>query len=472
MGRPKSVFRCAECGHDHPKWAGRCEACGAWNTVAEERLATRPPARLLARPKTGSPVDAKPIRLGDVTGDRLKRWSLGIPELDFVFGGGLVPGSMSLIGGEPGIGKSTLLLQAALRIARAEPVLYVSSEESPEQIRFRAARLGPLSERLLLLAETSLQVVLDQAERLRPKVLVIDSIQTLASDELDSPPGAISQVREAAVRLMGLAKTKEISTVVIGHITKDGSIAGPKALEHLVDAVIAMEGEEHLVHRLLRTTKNRFGPSPEVGVFEMTERGLCEVADGSELFLSQRPSGAAGSVVIPTLEGTRPLLVELQALVAAPGTPVPRRVLNGIEAGRGALLLAVLEKRLGLRLAVCDVYVNIVGGVRVSETAADLGLAAAVISSAKNLPLDPGLVLFGEIGLAGEVRAVPMAERRLQEAARMGFSRCLLPRHNLDRAQTVPSSLRVTGLSTLDDLARELESARAAERFDSRRDVC
>jgi DNA repair protein RadA/Sms len=256
---------------------------------------------------------------------------------------------------------------------------------------------------------------------------------------------------------MALAKGRGISTVVIGHITKDGAIAGPKALEHLVDTVVFMEGEGHQVHRLLRAVKNRFGPTPEVGVLEMTEKGLRELVNPSEVFLSQRLSGASGSVVIPTMGGSRPLLVELQALVAAPGTPIPRRVFNGVDGNRGALLLAVLEKRLGLHLSVCDVYVNIVGGVKVAETAADLGVAAAVLSSARNLQLDPGLIVFGEIGLAGEVRAVPMAEQRLQEAARLGLSRCLMPQHNLERARPAVSGLRVTGVRTLEELARELE---------------
>ncbi len=456
MARTQTHYLCPSCGYQTPRWMGRCPDCGQWGSLVEERVASQ----RRVSPGSGSSTARQPptpITAVDITS--LHRVSTGLAELDRVLGGGIVPGSFLLIGGAPGIGKSTLLLQGSIQIAEAEgTVLYISAEESPEQIRSRGARLGPLSDRLLLLAETSLQIILEQAERLRPRVLVIDSIQTIASEELESPPGTISQVREAAVRLMALAKAKEVSTIVIGHITKDGSIAGPKALEHLVDAVVLLEGEEHHCHRLLRTTKNRFGHSPEMGILEMTEQGLRELANPSEVFLSQRPSGASGSVVIPILEGSRPLLVELQALVAAPGTPVPRRVFHGVDSNRGALLLAVLEKRLGLRLSECDVYVNVVGGVRVSEPAADLGLAAAVLSSARNLPLDPGLTVFGEIGLAGEVRAVPMAEQRLQEAARLGLSHCLLPRHNLDRAQATSPSLRVTGLRTLDDLPRELEA--------------
>ncbi len=455
MAKIQTLYLCQSCGYQTPRWMGRCPDCGQWGGLLEERVATgrHPGAGSGSSTARQSPT---PITAVDIRA--LHRTSTGLAELDRVLGGGIVPGSFVLLSGDPGIGKSTLLLQASMRIATAEgTVLYVSGEESPEQTRSRAARLGPLSDRLLLLAETSLQVILDQAERLRPRVLVIDSIQTIASEDLESPPGSISQVREAAVRLMALAKEKRVSTVVIGHITKDGSIAGPKAMEHLVDAVVFMEGEGYQIHRLLRTVKNRFGPTPEVGVLEMTERGLQELANPSEVFLSQRPSGASGSIVIPTLEGSRPLLVELQALVATTGAPIPRRVFNGVDGNRGALLLAVLEKRLGLHLSVCDVYVNVVGGVRVGETAADLGLAAAVLSSARNLPLDPGLCVFGEIGLAGEVRAVPMAERRLQEAARLGLSHCLMPQHNLERAQLAFSTLRVTGLRTLENLARELE---------------
>ena len=454
MARAQTHYLCQSCGYQTPRWMGRCPDCGQWGSLLEERVAAD--RRGVARPGLSSRVEP-PTPITAVDTRALHRVSCGLAELDRVLGGGLVPGSLVLISGDPGIGKSTLLLQASMQIAKGGGVvLYVSAEESPGQIRSRAARLGPLSDHLLLLAETSLEAIVDQAERLRPQALVIDSIQTIASEELESPPGSLSQVREVAVRLMTLAKAKGVTTLVIGHITKDGSIAGPKALEHLVDAVVFMEGEEHQIHRLLRTRKNRFGPTPEFGVLEMTERGLRELANPSEVFLAQRPSGASGSVVIPILEGSRPLLVELQALVGVPAAPIPRRVFNGLDSGRGALLLAVLEKRLGLHLSACDVYVNVVGGVKVEETAADLGLAAAVLSSARNLPLDPGLTVFGEIGLAGEVRAVPMAELRLQEAARLGLSHCLLPQHNLDRAQSSFSSLRVTGLRNLEDLAREL----------------
>lgn len=457
MAKTQTHYLCQSCGYQTPRWMGRCPDCGQWGSLLEERVTGE--QRAIARSGSSMPLQP-PEPITAVATGMVRRISTGLAELDRVLGGGIVPGSFVLISGAPGIGKSTLLLQASIQIAESEgSVLYVSAEESPEQIRSRGARLGSLSDRLLLLAHTSLQVILEQAERLRPRVLVIDSIQTIASEELASPPGTISQVREAALRLMALAKAKEISTIIIGHITKDGSIAGPKALEHLVDAVVFMEGEEHQVLRLLRTVKNRFGPSPEMGVLEMTERGLEELANPSEIFLSQRPSGASGSVVVPTVEGSRPLLVELQALVATPGAQVLRRVFNGVDGNRGALLLAVLEKRIGLRLSMHDVYINVVGGVRVSEPAADLGLAAAVLSSARNLPLDPGLVVFGEIGLAGEVRGVPMAEQRLREAARLGFSRCLLPKHNLDRAQPIISSLDVTGVRTLDDLVRELETS-------------
>ncbi|NJD68981.1 MAG: DNA repair protein RadA [Candidatus Methylomirabilota bacterium] len=454
MAKTQSHYLCQSCGYQTARWMGRCPDCGEWSSLLEERTTVE--RRGGSRDGASSaPHRATPITAVD--GMARDRMSTGLTELDRVLGGGIVPGSFVLVSGDPGIGKSTLLLQASMQIAQRDGVvLYVSGEESPQQTRSRASRLGPLSDRLLLLAETSLHTIVDQADRIRPTILVIDSIQTIVSDDLESPAGSLSQVREAAVRLMTLAKEKGISTVIIGHITKEGAIAGPKAMEHLVDAVVFIEGEGHQIHRLLRTVKNRFGPTPEIGVLEMTASGLRELANPSELFLAQRPSGAPGSVVIPTLEGSRPLLVELQALVAAPGAPIARRVFNGVDGNRGILLLAVLEKRLGLALSACDVYVNVVGGVRVGETAADLGIAAAVLSSARNLPLDPGLCVFGEIGLAGEIRAVPMAERRLDEAARLGLSYCLMPRHNLSRTMPDCATLRVSGLGTLEELTEHL----------------
>ncbi|HWQ70160.1 MAG TPA: DNA repair protein RadA [Patescibacteria group bacterium] len=464
MAKSLSRYLCQSCGYQTVRWMGRCPDCGEWASLLEER-ATNERDRSRRVVTSSASRCATPITAVD--SGALNRVSTGLAELDRVLGGGIVSGSFVLLSGDPGIGKSTLLLQASMQIAQKDGVvLYVSGEESLQQTRSRASRLGPLSDRLLLLAETSLQVILEQADRIRPTILVIDSIQTITSDDLESPPGSFSQVREAAVRLMALAKERGISTVIIGHITKEGAIAGPKAMEHLVDAVVFMEGEGHQIHRLLRTVKNRFGPTPEVGVFEMTASGLQELANPSEVFLAQRPSGAPGSVVIPTLEGSRPLLVELQALVAAPSAPISRRVFNGVESNRGILLLAVLEKRLGLPLSACDVYVNVVGGIRVGETAADLGIAVAVLSSAQNLPLDPGLCVFGEIGLAGEIRAVPMAERRLEEAARLGLSCCLMPRHNLDRCRPDFSSLRVSGLRTLEELTERLEIRQAVGSHD------
>ncbi|PWB77456.1 MAG: DNA repair protein RadA [Candidatus Methylomirabilota bacterium] len=455
MAKTQSHYLCQSCGYQTARWMGRCPDCGEWASLLEERVTGE---RQRTRRDEASSTLCRATPITAVDGLMLERVTTGLAELDRVLGGGIVPGSFVLVSGDPGIGKSTLLLQASMQIAlRDGVVLYVSGEESLQQTRSRASRLGPLSDRLLLLAETSLQAILNQADLIRPTILVIDSIQTIVSDELESPSGSLSQVREAAVRLMALAKEKGISTVIIGHITKEGAIAGPKAMEHLVDAVVFIEGEGHQIHRLLRAVKNRFGPTPEIGVLEMTASGLRELANPSEVFLSQRPSGAPGSVVIPTLEGSRPLLVELQALVAAPSAPISRRVFNGVDSNRGILLLAILEKRLGLALSACDVYVNVVGGVRVGETAADLGIAAAVVSSARNLPLDPGLCVFGEVGLAGEVRAVPMAERRLDEAARLGLSHCLMPRHNLNRTMPDFSSLQVSGLNTVEELTEMLE---------------
>jgi DNA repair protein RadA/Sms len=422
MARSGTVFRCAECGHDHPKWVGRCEACGAWNSVAEEPLAARPRTR--GSPGRVSKGAGKPIPLGEVTGERLTRWTLGIPELDFVFGGGLVPGSMSLIGGEPGIGKSTLLLQAAATlVGSGRRVLYASGEESAEQIRLRGDRLRENADGVLVLGETHLETILAAAKQVRADLLVLDSIQTVFTDSLESAPGSVGQVRESAALLMRFAKESGTSVMVVGHVTKGGSLAGPKTLEHIVDTVLYFEGEPSLNYRLLRATKNRFGSVDELGVFAMSERGLEVVPNPSAVFLSARATSASGSAITALMEGTRPVLVEVQALAARSSYATPQRVAAGLDPRRLAVLLAVLERRAGQSFAALDVFVQVSAGVRVSEPGADLAVAAALVSSLTNQPTPADALFLGEIGLAGEVRPVAAADRRLTEASRLGFRR-------------------------------------------------
>lgn len=446
MKKAKTHFVCQACGYWSPRWMGRCPDCGQWGSFVEELRERRPPSVSILGPQ-GEP---KPITTIDLR--PFPRFSTGLKELDRVLGGGIVPGSLILIGGDPGVGKSTLLLQASARVSAEEGmVLYVSGEESLPQVRSRGERLGALSDDLLLFASTSLQETLQQAEAVKPRLLVLDSVQTIYSEELESPPGSISQVREVAVAFMRLAKEKGVSTILIGHVTKDGSLAGPKTLEHIVDAVIYFEGELRSAYRILRASKNRFGSTEEIGVFEMTEGGLVEVNNPSAVFISERPLESPGSVVVPTVEGVRSILVELQALVTSMGAPIPRRVVSGLDLNRASLLLAIVEKRLGLPLGTCDVYLNVAGGVRVAETAADLALVAAVLSSFRNVPVDPSLVIFGEVGLGGEVRGVRHGERRLQEAHHLGFARCILPQANLEKLRTsVP--IKLQGIRDLNGL--------------------
>ena len=431
MKAPRAVFVCQECGAQAPKWMGRCADCGAWNSMVEERVAEK---------ATGQPRSyAIP---GGSTGARLyaeieiasqPRLSTSIDELDRVLGGGVVPGSLVLLGGEPGIGKSTLLLQTAANVARTiGPVLYSSGEESEHQVKSRGERLAVGDAPLYLLAETCLERILDEAARLRPALLVVDSIQTVFSMKLQSAPGSIGQVREAATQLLFAAKGQNVPTFIVGHVTKEGGLAGPKALEHVVDAVLYFEGERHHSHRVVRAIKNRFGAISELGVFEMTGEGLRAVANPSQLFLAERPVATPGSAVLCCVEGSRPLLVEVQALVSSSSYGNARRMTSGIDPGRLALLLAVLEKRAGLHLAGEDVFVNIAGGMRVEEPAADLSVAAAVASSLRNRPVLPATAVFGEVGLAGEVRGTTQAALRVREAAQLGFKRCVLPRANLD----------------------------------------
>lgn len=434
--RPKTIYRCQECGHIEHKWLGKCPACEEWGSLAEEVQSDSGRGSGFDVP---TPAQATPVSIEDVEELEISnRLESGMTEVDRVLGGGLVPGAFVLLGGDPGVGKSTLLVQYLAGLARRIAdsgdgegnVLYVSGEESIGQTAMRGKRVEATAPNLILLAETNLERILAHAGRLHPTVMAIDSIQTVFSDLLDSIPGAVGQVRECAGRLMAYAKSSGVPTIVIGHVTKDGHIAGPKTLEHVVDAVVYFEGEGGSPYRILRTHKNRFGSTQEMGVFEMRSNGLREVSNPSELFLAERPVGAPGSVVAASAEGSRPILVEVQALVAPPAAGVGRRTAAGVDSNRLALLLAVLAQRAGCDVLTEDVFVNVAGGVRVAEPAIDLGVACAVASAARGQAVDARTLVFGEVGLAGEVRAVSFADIRLAEASKLGFTRCLLPKQN------------------------------------------
>ena len=445
MAKSKTHFTCQSCGHQAPKWMGKCPECGTWGSLVEE-VALSDASQ--TRPAWGSSTgQAKPVLLQDVTGTSEARWPTGIAELDRVLGGGVVQGSLVLIGGDPGIGKSTLLLMAIDDLTKDRPGLYVSGEESLKQTRMRADRLGVKSSNLHLFAETDLEKVLQAAEKLAPATLVIDSIQTMFLPELGSAPGSVSQVRECAGRLMSYAKKTGVPTFLVGHVTKDGSIAGPRVLEHMVDTVLYFEGERGHPFRLLRAHKNRFGSTNEIGVFEMKGSGLVQVPDPSALFLAERPKNASGSVVTSTLNGTRPILVEVQALVAPTGYGTARRTAMGVDSNRVALLAAVLEKKEGVQLMGCDIFVNVAGGMELSEPSSDLAVAAALVSSLNNRAISPHTLILGEVGLAGEVRAVSQIEPRLIEAMKMGFKRVILPMGSAKRLE--PMKLEVMGVETL-----------------------
>ncbi|HWA15170.1 MAG TPA: DNA repair protein RadA [Gemmatimonadales bacterium] len=452
MAKPRSVYRCAECGHDHPKWVGKCEACGAWNTVAEEPIAIqrRPAEPSNRRAAAGGAI---PSRLQDIAESRLVRWSTGMPELDFVLGSGIVPGSMTLVGGEPGIGKSTLLLQAAARLeAGGRKVLYASGEESPEQIRLRASRLMEDAGPVHVVGETRLEAILDSAQQLGADLLILDSIQTVYTEVLEGAPGNVGQVRECSARLMRFAKETGAAVIVVGHVTKGGGIAGPKTLEHIVDTVLYFEGEATLDHRLLRATKNRFGSVDEIGVFSMTGRGLEAVPNPSALFLAARAAGTSGSAVTALMEGTRPMLVEVQALAARSGFGTPQRVATGLDQKRLAVILAVLERRGGTAFTDLDVFVQVTAGVRLNEPGADLAVAAALISSVHNRPAAPDALFLGELGLGGEVRPVGGIDRRLAEAARLGFHRVFVS----GRTTSQVAGLKLIGIDHVDRLVQAL----------------
>ena len=448
-GKTGTVFYCQNCGYESSKWMGQCPGCKEWNSMVEERVASGSGAgRGTGR---NAHTAARPSNLSEVDIQEDTRMKTHMEELDRVLGGGIVPGSLTLVGGDPGIGKSTLLLQVCRHMAAdGRKVLYISGEESLRQIKIRANRLGQFSDRLLLLCETSLEIVEDTIRSVMPDITIIDSIQTMYHEDISSAPGSVSQVRESTNVLLQLAKRLNISVFIVGHVTKEGTVAGPRVLEHMVDTVLYFEGDRHASYRILRGVKNRFGSTNEIGVFEMKEEGLVEVKNPSEFMLSGKPEGASGSVVSCSMEGTRPILLEIQALVCHSNFGIPRRQAIGTDFNRVNLLMAVLEKRLGVQMSDCDAYVNLAGGIRIMEPAIDLGIAMAIVSSFKNRAIDDKLIAFGEIGLSGEVRGVSMAEQRVSEAAKLGFTTCVLPEVNMDRIKPI-KGIRVIGVRTVQD---------------------
>jgi DNA repair protein RadA/Sms len=431
MPKVKTFYQCQSCGYTSPKWLGKCPDCGEWNTLVEERKEAVASRSFLPAHFRKS----EPRLLSSIKAGYEQRASTGIKELDRVLGNGVVTGSVVLVGGDPGIGKSTLLLQALSGLSRYGRVLYVSGEESPEQIKIRAERLSINSDEIVLLSETLLKSIIDIASKLVPKALVVDSIQTLYTEELISAPGSVSQVRECAAKLMIFAKRSDIPIFLVGHVTKEGAIAGPRVLEHIVDTVLYFEGDRGHAYRILRTVKNRFGSTNEIGVFEMSDSGLREVENPSELFLLGRPLNVSGSTVVASLEGTRPMMVEIQSLVSPSNFGMPRRTSIGVDFNRVNLLVAVLEKRAGLHLGGMDIFVNVVGGLRIVEPAVDLGIISTIASSLKDIPIDPKTFVFGEVGLSGEIRAITQAEIRIKEASKIGFKKAVMPQENAEKVK-------------------------------------
>lgn len=446
--KKSTVFFCQNCGFESAKWMGQCPGCREWNTFVEEQVST---AALKKNGTQGSTARQKPAVLSEITMEKEDRISTGMQELDRVLGGGVVAGSLTLVGGDPGIGKSTLLLQVCRNFSDAgAKVLYISGEESLKQIKMRAERIGSFNDNLLLLCETNLSLIEDTIRSRKPQIVIIDSIQTMYSEDVSAAPGSVSQVRESTALFLQLAKGLGVSIFIVGHVTKEGTVAGPRVLEHMVDTVLYFEGDRYASYRILRSVKNRFGSTNEIGVFEMREEGLTEVKNPSEYMLSGRPKDACGCVVACTVEGTRPLMVEMQALVCHSNFGIPRRQATGVDFNRVNLLMAVLEKRLGLRMSGCDAYVNLAGGIRIQEPAVDLGMVMAIVSSFKNRPVDESTVVFGEVGLSGEVRAVSLAEQRLQEAVKLGFTTCVMPKANADMLKNT-KSIKVIGVSNVQE---------------------
>lgn len=445
MAKAKSVYFCQNCGFESSKWMGQCPGCHEWNTFAEEPVAVVQHGSASLRKKER----AKPVRLTEIRPERTERISTSIEELDRVLGGGIVQGSLILVGGDPGIGKSTLLLQTCRNLtANGRKILYISGEESLQQIWLRAERMGPFADSLHLLCETNLEDIREAISRLMPEAVVIDSIQTMYNENLSAAPGSVSQVRETTGALLQIAKGMNIPIFIVGHVTKEGVVAGPRVLEHMVDTVLYFEGDKNAAYRVLRSVKNRFGSTNEIGVFEMRSDGLAEVKNPSEYMLSGKPQNASGSVVACSIEGTRPILVEVQALVCRSVLAFPRRTTAGADLNRINLLMAVLEKRAGLQLYACDAYINLAGGIRMNEPAVDLGIVAAVISSYKDCPVDEKTIFFGEVGLSGEVRAVSMVQQRVREAEKLGFETVVLPEVCRKTAERV-EGIRVIGVSSV-----------------------
>ena len=448
-----TVYFCQECGYESAKWMGQCPGCGEWNTFVEETI------RKGSSTSGKRAAKAEVMKLADIHMEGEERQTTSMPELDRVLGGGIVKGSLVLVGGDPGIGKSTLLLQVCRNLSDQKvKVLYISGEESLQQIKLRAQRIGRFTDSLSLLCETNLDTIQEVIRRELPTVVIIDSIQTMYNEAVASAPGSVSQVRESTGILMQIAKGMGITIFIVGHVTKEGVVAGPRVLEHMVDTVLYFEGDRHAAYRILRGVKNRFGSTNEIGVFEMRNEGLREVENPSEFMLSGKPEGASGSVVACSMEGSRPILLEIQALVCHSNFGMPRRTAAGTDYNRVNLLMAVLEKRLGMTLSSCDAYVNIAGGIKMNEPAVDLGIVLAIVSSYKELPIEEHTICFGEVGLSGEVRAVSMAEQRIQEAKKLGFTTCILPKVCLDSMNKI-DGIRLVGVSNVKEAVQAIRNA-------------
>ena len=452
----KTVYICSECEYESPKWLGKCPKCNSWNTFVEDAVAIESPSSAKKRPSVARAGENKAARFSELQAPDYIRTETGLCELDRVLGGGLVTGSVVLLSGEPGIGKSTLLLQICDTLCRGKTVLYVSGEESRSQLKLRAERLGVGGERLYVLTETNIESILEEAKTLSPDVIIADSVQTMYSERVPSAPGSITNVKEVAMSFIAKAKSEGISVILVGHVNKEGGIAGPKVLEHMVDAVLNFEGDKRQSYRIIRANKNRYGSTNEIGVFEMTDKGLREVPNPSEMLLADRPTDTSGNCAVCTMEGTRPLVAEIQALVTPTSFPAPRRTSNGIDYNRTYLILAVLEKRLGLKFSANDVYLNVIGGMRIDEPASDLGIALALISSLTDRPIPDELIAIGELGLSGECRGVANVEGRVREAARLGFTTALVPMHNLQSCEGI-SGIKVVAAKNVYDILKYLK---------------